>query len=38
VGDSYSSFPQLWDTNPDTAAAWTVAEVNASSFGVRLIA
>jgi hypothetical protein len=38
VLDTYSMLPQVWDTNPDTAAAWTVAEVNASQFGERLIA
>lgn len=38
VGDSYALYPQVWDTNPDTAAAWTAAEVAASQFGQRLIA
>jgi hypothetical protein len=38
VLDTYTAMTELWDTNPDTAAAWSVAEVNASSFGVRLIA
>ena len=38
VADTYAMYPQLWDSNPDTAAAWTVAETNASQFGVRLIA
>jgi len=37
VGDTYAAYTQTWDTNPDTAAAWSVAEVNASSFGVRLV-
>lgn len=37
VADTYATYPQVWDTNPDTAAAWTVAEVNASVFGARLM-
>lgn len=37
VGDSYAGYTEIWNTNPDTAAAWSVPEVNASSFGVRLI-
>lgn len=37
VADTYVACPQLWDTNPDTAAAWTVAEVNSSQFGFRLV-
>lgn len=37
VADTYAAYPQLWDTNPDTAAAWTVAAVNSSQFGTRLI-
>ena len=38
VLDSYSMLPQVWDTNPDTAAPWSVSDVNASQFGERLIA
>jgi hypothetical protein len=38
VGDSYALYPQVWDTNPDTAAPWTVADVNAAQFGARLVA
>lgn len=37
VSDSYARYAQVWDTNPDTAAAWTVGEVNSSQFGQRLI-
>lgn len=38
VADTYAAYAQVWDVNPDTSAAWTVAQVNASSFGQRLIA
>lgn len=38
VGDNYAGYTEVWNTNPDTAAAWTVAEVNASQFGVRMVA
>jgi hypothetical protein len=37
VADSYNYATQMWETNPDTSAAWTVAEVNAAEFGVRLM-
>ena len=37
VLDTYSMLAQVWDQNPDTSTAWTVAAVNASSFGQRLI-
>lgn len=29
---------QIWENNPDTAAAWTIAELEAAQFGVQLIA
>ena len=35
--DAYLNIAELWNTNPDTSAAWTIAEVNASEFGVRLL-
>jgi hypothetical protein len=38
VADTYTAMTEIWNTNPDTAAPWTASEVNASSFGVRLIA
>jgi len=38
VGDTYSTFVEVWNTNPDTGAAWTLAETNASEWGLRLIA
>lgn len=36
LGSSYEVQPQIWNTNPNTAAAWTVAEVNAAEFGVKV--
>ena len=36
-GGSYLDYFEPWDVNPDTAAAWTAAQVNASEFGIRLI-
>lgn len=38
IGDTYGTYTEIWNTNPDTAAAWTIAAVNASEFGQRLIA
>jgi hypothetical protein len=37
VTDAYTSLAELWNANPDTSAPWTIAEVNASEFGQRLI-
>jgi hypothetical protein len=37
VGDSYGSLSEIWNTNPDTAGAWTVAELNAGEWGVKLV-
>jgi hypothetical protein len=38
LGVAYGMASERWDTNPDTAAAWTIADLNASQFGVRQIA
>jgi hypothetical protein len=38
VSDGYAGYAQVWDTNPDTSAGWTVADLNSSQFGQRLIA
>ena len=27
----------LYETNPDTGAAWTIAQVNAAEFGQKLV-
>ena len=33
---SWGSYSHTFTTNPDTSSAWTVAEINASEFGVAL--
>lgn len=38
VGDTFAMASQVWDTNPDTATAWTIATVNSSQFGLKLLA
>lgn len=38
VGDSYAMYTQLWETDPIAAAAWTLANVNSSEFGIKLAA
>lgn len=37
LADSYNYYSQILDENPDTEAAWTISEVNASEFGVKLV-
>lgn len=32
---SYDYLPHIWETDPDTAAAWTPAGVNAAEFGFK---
>lgn len=34
VGDTYASYPELWVQNPNTAAVWSIAEVNGAEFGI----
>lgn len=36
LGTTYEAQAQIWNTNPATSAAWTVAEVNAAEFGVKV--
>lgn len=38
LSTSYQYLPQPIENNPGTAAAWTIAEVNAAEFGVKMIA
>jgi hypothetical protein len=38
LATSYVIATQQYDTNPETSAAWTAAEVNATEFGVTVIA
>jgi hypothetical protein len=33
---SYNYFPQVYQTNPGTGAAWTISDVNGAEFGVKL--
>lgn len=37
VADTYNYYRQLWEVNPDTSAAWSIAEVNAAKFGIKLV-
>ena len=34
---SYVDYQHIWDQSPDTAADWTVTEINAAEFGVKVI-
>jgi hypothetical protein len=36
VNDNYLYYRNVWDGNPETAAAWTRAEFNAAKFGFRI--
>jgi hypothetical protein len=36
LGNSYAFVSEILETNPDTAAAWTLAEINAAEFGVKV--
>ncbi len=38
LGTTYTWYPALYETSPASAAAWTVSEVNAAEFGVKLVA
>jgi hypothetical protein len=35
---SYANYSQVWETNPNTSAAWTASEVNAAEFGYKVVA
>ena len=37
VNSIYEHFSQLYTTNPDDASAWTIASVNGSEFGIKVI-
>jgi hypothetical protein len=34
LAETYAYHPQIFEENPDTTDAWTIAEVNAAEFGV----
>lgn len=36
MADSYQSFGEVWDVNPDTAAAWTISDINALEAGYKV--
>jgi hypothetical protein len=38
LADTYTYYRQLWDLNPDTSGEWSIAEVNASEFGIKMVA
>jgi len=38
LGAVYGGFAQVYETDPNTSAAWTVANVNAAEFGVKVTA
>ncbi len=37
LASSYVGYTEIRDTNPDTSAAWTIGDVNASEFGIKVI-
>jgi hypothetical protein len=36
LSTSYVYYSKIWETDPDTAAAWTAANLNSAEFGVEL--
>jgi hypothetical protein len=34
---NYMSFHEIWELNPDTSAAWTMAEAEAAEFGYEIV-
>lgn len=37
ITTSYLDYRQIWDQNPNTSAAWTASQINASEFGYKVI-
>jgi len=37
IGNTYTYYPEIFDTSPATSSAWTIAEVNASEFGITMV-
>jgi hypothetical protein len=37
IGNTYVYYPEIFDLSPATSSAWTIAEVNASEFGTKLV-
>jgi hypothetical protein len=38
IADTYAYYKQIYEENPGTALPWTIADVNAAEFGVKLVA
>lgn len=38
LSTSYVTYSEIRETNPDTGLPWTISEINASEFGVKLVA
>ena len=36
LGDTYSYYPEIFETNPNTEERWTISEINAAEFGEKL--
>jgi hypothetical protein len=36
LSNVWAAYPEIWEQNPDTAAAWSIAEINALETGVKL--
>lgn len=36
LGNSYLTLPEIWETNPATAAAWTQSGLNAAEIGIKV--
>lgn len=36
LGSGFQSFAEIWEADPNTAAPWTAANLNAAQFGVKL--
>lgn len=38
LSTTYADFTEIRETNPDTGLPWTISEINACEFGVKLVA
>lgn len=37
LSTTYANYSEIRETNPDTSVAWTISDVNASEFGVKVV-
>lgn len=37
LADSYTQYRQIYNLNPEDSAAWEIADVNGSEFGIKLV-